>query len=150
MCDNPFIGLKNLDRDVLVFSAVFHDLGKIREYNQRMDWSESGRLISHISDGFAMIDAKAVELGTAVTPVKMLHIKHCIDSHHGKDHGYVAPRSREALILHYVDNLISVIANIDGIIETGNIAADGFGPYSMMLETQPWVPQLITNPDGGK
>jgi len=51
---------KGIDRDLLITSAILHDIGKIREfdYKIKIDYSDEGRLLNHIVIGVQMIEEK--------------------------------------------------------------------------------------------
>nr|MBL0714895.1 HDIG domain-containing protein [Desulfobacterales bacterium] len=49
-----------VDRDLLVAGAILHDIGKVREFDftAAIDYSDEGRLLSHIVIGLEMIEAR--------------------------------------------------------------------------------------------
>ena len=106
-----------IDMDVLELSCLYHDLGKIHDY-EKVDgvWQKSPhcRNIHHISrsaiiwsDDFRESDIKDEKLFEDVL--------HCILAHHGgREYGSpVAPKSREAWILHLSDNLSARMSDAD-------------------------------------
>ncbi len=74
-----------LNRDLLLTSALLHDIGKIKELSffPENDYTDEGQLLGHISIGAEMIhDAcKSIE-GFPIESENQL--KHCILSHHGE------------------------------------------------------------------
>lgn len=101
-----------LDRDLLIAGAVLHDIGKLREfdYATAIDYSDEGRLLSHIVIGLEMLDEKLRQI-PEVPRDGANRLKHMIISHHG-DPAFGAlepPKTVEALVLHYIDDLDSKV-----------------------------------------
>jgi 3'-5' exoribonuclease len=106
-----------IDRDVAVTGALLHDIGKLEAYaleGGAIEMSHEGRLMGEIPLGYYRVrraierlDGFPDELGEAV-----LHI---ILSHHGSlEHGSpVVPCTREATIVHMVDNLGGRLGSFD-------------------------------------
>ncbi|HON03440.1 MAG TPA: HD domain-containing protein, partial [Fervidobacterium sp.] len=107
-----------LDRDLLITGALVHDLGKVKEYviNQKgIEVTTEGELLGHIVIGIEMIDRRV----RGVPYNKLLKLKHLIASHHGEYEwgSPVIPKTPEALVLHYVENMDSKINRVLQIIE---------------------------------
>jgi len=108
-----------IDRDVAVTGALLHDIGKLEAYNDNplaIDLTDLGRLIGEIPLGYyrvrrelESIDGFDPDLGWAV-----LHI---VLSHHGTlEHGSpVVPATREATLVHTMDNLGGKLGSFDRI-----------------------------------
>src|SRR4051794_13146486 len=106
-----------VDRDVAVTGALLHDIGKIEAYTDAapaIDLSDAGRLQGEIALGYYLIrrliediDGFPEELAQAVG--------HIILSHHGAlEHGSpVVPCTREATLVHMVDNLGGRLGSFD-------------------------------------
>ena len=102
------------DQDVVRFAALFHDLGKLQEYDitplKLFDsFSTEGKLLGHHYISAEMINALfRKDIGQAF-PDKFLKIKHCLLSHHGrKDWGAaVEPALLEAFIVSQADLISS-------------------------------------------
>ncbi len=99
-----------VDRDLLLSGTVIHDLGKIYElqYHHRIDYTDQGRLLSHIVIGVQLIDAKIGRLD-GFPPRLADQLRHMIISHHGeKQFGSPElPKTLEAVLLHYIDAIDS-------------------------------------------
>ncbi|MCX5753939.1 MAG: HD domain-containing protein [Candidatus Krumholzibacteria bacterium] len=97
-----------IDRDLLLCGVLVHDLGKVQELEvtNRIDYSDSGRLIGHIVLGVELLDARMREIEGFPAELA-LKLKHMVLSHHGSlEHGSpVVPMTIEAILLHYIDNL---------------------------------------------
>lgn len=98
----------DLDRDLLLTGAVWHDLGKIHEftYELHIDYSDSGRLLGHMVLGLEILEGKIRSVKDFPDDQALL-LKHLILSHHGEtEYGAVKlPMTREALALHFADDL---------------------------------------------
>lgn len=116
---------EELDRQVLLAGALFHDMGKIREFSGGLanDYTDEGRLLGHIMLGVAMLEPFLVRSG--LSGALQMHLKHLILSHHGElEYGAVRlPQTAEALTLHYADNLDAKLAQCRGLF-----AQQGGGP----------------------
>src|SRR5512146_564391 len=98
-----------VDRDLLVAGAFFHDIGKIRELSleKNAEYSDEGRLVGHVVMAAQWIHDKARRTGV---PRELEHqIVYIVLAHHGRQE-YGSPRppmTLEAAIVHYIDDLDS-------------------------------------------
>ncbi|MBI5375524.1 MAG: HD domain-containing protein [Candidatus Schekmanbacteria bacterium] len=97
-----------LDRDILLTSALLHDVGKLRELKSALavNYTDEGRLLGHITIGIGMLEDKLKQFSDFPYEIAV-QLKHIILSHHGElEFGSpVRPMTIEALALHYADNL---------------------------------------------
>ena len=98
-----------LDRDLLVAGAFFHDIGKIRElaYERGVEYTDEGRLVGHLVMAAQWIHEKARRVGA---PRELeQHVVHIVLSHHGRlEFGSPkTPATLEALVTHFIDDLDS-------------------------------------------
>ena len=96
-----------LNRDLLLISALFHDIGKTRELSlfPENDYTEEGQLLGHIVIGSEMISEKIKEI-PGFPPILAGEVKHCVLSHHG-EYEYGSPKKPaiiEAMALNFADN----------------------------------------------
>ena len=109
----------DIDRDVAVTGALLHDIGKVEAYAMdggAIELSDSGRLEGEIPLGYFMVRREIEAIGAfrEHTAQALLHI---ILSHHGLlEHGSpVIPCTREATLVHMVDNLGGRLGSFDRI-----------------------------------
>ena len=108
-----------IDRDVAVTGALLHDIGKIEAYEQTggaIELSDAGKLQGEIPLGYYRVrrEIDAIEGFPPDTAQAVLHI---VLSHHGKlEHGSpVTPCTREATLVHMIDNLGGTLGSFDRI-----------------------------------
>ncbi len=103
-----------IDKQVLLVAALFHDVGKIQELSGALatEYTNKGKLIGHINIGMELFE-KYLEKAK-IEDHLALHFKHLILSHHGElEFGSPkTPATAEAFILHYADNIDAKIAQI--------------------------------------
>ncbi len=108
-----------IDRDVAVTGALLHDIGKTRAYNDdplAIDLTDDGRLIGEIPLGYYMV-RRAIESIDGFEPEVARAILHIILSHHGtlENGSPVVPATREATLVHMIDNLGGKLGSFDRI-----------------------------------
>ena len=118
----------SVDQDLLVTGACLHDLGKIWElaYEQAFEYTEEGRLVGHLLLESIWLARRMDDIEGFPAPLRH-HLLHLLASHHGlHEHGApVRPATREALVLHYVDDLDSKMGAMDiAIAEAEATGAD--------------------------
>lgn len=105
----------DLNRDLLVVGALLHDLGKVVElsYERAFEYTDEGRLIGHISIGVEMLTERIATIPGFPRELSLL-LKHMLLSHHGQyEYGSPKrPKTVEATILHYLDDMDSKINGI--------------------------------------
>lgn len=110
-----------VDRDLLLAGAILHDIGKIREFNYKysIDYSDEGRLLSHIVIGIMMLDEKLEEVEDFPQDQAVL-LRHMIVSHHGtREFGSPEPpKTIEAVLLNYIDEIDSKVNGIRDFMTT--------------------------------
>ena len=125
-----------VNRDLLVAGTILHDMGKIREfeYATRIDYTDEGRLVSHIVIAVEMLQQKLGRLEN-FPPEKAALLKHMIISHHGaREFGSPEPpKTIEAVLLHYIDE---IDAKVNGIRQfmAAEDPAETWTSYHRLLE----------------
>ncbi|HSD81418.1 MAG TPA: HD domain-containing protein [Solirubrobacteraceae bacterium] len=106
-----------IDRDVAVTGALLHDIGKLEAYTtdpQAIDMTDAGKLLGEIPLGYYRIRRTIEEL-PGFPPQTAQAVLHIILSHHGSlEHGSpVVPCTREATLVHFIDNLGGRLGSFD-------------------------------------
>jgi 3'-5' exoribonuclease len=109
-CDLMCRNYPQINRDLLLTGAFFHDIGKIHEltYNRSFSYTTKGQLLGHMIIELEMLQAKLAQLPGFPDELKIM-IEHLIISHHG-EYEFGSPKLPmfpEALMLHYLDDLDS-------------------------------------------
>jgi len=98
---------RRINKDVLIASAILHDLMKVYEYKiENNEIRASGIKVDHSI-------LAAMELYSRNFPEDIIH---CVVSHLGNS--TTPPKTMEAIILHYVDSLLSVLEYVKEIEKT--------------------------------
>lgn len=96
-----------LNKDLLIASAMFHDIGKTKELSlfPENDYTDIGQLIGHIVIGVEMLHDKIKGIPN-FPEVLENELKHCIVAHHGElEFGSPKkPALMEAMALNMADN----------------------------------------------
>ena len=111
-----------IDRDVAITGALLHDIGKLEAYNDNplaIDLTDLGRLIGEIPLGYYRV-RREIESIDGFDPDLGWAVLHIILSHHGTlEHGSpVTPATREATLVHMMDNLGGKLGSFDRIERT--------------------------------
>jgi 3'-5' exoribonuclease len=106
-----------IDRDLAVTGALLHDVGKLDTYELdggAVSMSDDGRLQGEIPLGYYRV-RRAIEALEGFPPALEQAVLHIILSHHGAlEHGSpVVPCTREATLVHMVDNLGGKLGSFD-------------------------------------
>lgn len=109
-----------LDRSLLVFGAIFHDIGKLWELEGEgpYGYSDRGRLLGHMSIAVELVERKSAEIPELDDRTKD-KLKHIILSHHGRlEYGSPKePMFLEAMIVAMVDDFDSKVNTIHHFVE---------------------------------
>jgi 3'-5' exoribonuclease len=108
-----------LDRDVAVTGALVHDIGKIHAYNDdplAIDLTDAGRLQGEIPLGYYLV-RRTIESIEGFDPQLAQAVLHIVLSHHGsyENGSPVVPATREATLVHAMDNLGGKLGSFDRI-----------------------------------
>jgi 3'-5' exoribonuclease len=125
-----------INRDLLLAGVFLHDLGKTSEltYLRSFGYSDAGNLIGHISMESEWISRQIAQIPNFPEELKM-QILHIVLAHHGKlEFGSpVLPKTPEALLLHYLDDLDGKLESMFRAI--GEEAGSGnWTPFSRSLD----------------
>ena len=108
-----------IDRDVAVTGALLHDIGKVGAYasvNGAIELTDAGKLLGEIPLGYYTV-RRAIEEIEGFPEEDADALLHIILSHHGRlEHGSpVVPCTREATLVHFIDNLGGNLGSFDRI-----------------------------------
>jgi 3'-5' exoribonuclease len=148
-----------LDGDLLLAGIVLHDVGKIDElrYARGIDYSTQGRLLGHIMIGASLVHDK-IKAIPEFPPQLAVLLEHLILSHHGSyEFGSPSlPQMREAVALHFLDDMDSKMAGMRATLESA-AAAGGEDVWTdrnpslrrALLRTEKYLAGGEMNPDAG-
>lgn len=129
----------DIDKDILISGCLLHDVGKVIELSGPIatKYTLEGKLLGHITIMVSEIRETCHKLN--ITSEAGILLEHMVLSHHGeKEFGSpVPPLTKEAVILHYVDDLDSKMNIISKALDCVNegeftqrlIAMDGRAIY---------------------
>lgn len=123
-----------IDRSIAISGAILHDIGKLQEISEgTRSGTIEGRLIGHVILGATFLKNVALELGLE-NETWLVELEHILLSHHGEPEfgAPVRPFTREAILVHFVDNLDSRLKIMDEALES--VDSDGFSQYNKWLE----------------
>ncbi|HYH62280.1 MAG TPA: HD domain-containing protein [Solirubrobacterales bacterium] len=108
-----------IDRDLAVTGALLHDIGKTQAYNSdplAIDLTDAGRLLGEIPIGYYLVRTE-IESIEGFDPELGQAVLHIILSHHGTHEmgSPVLPATREATLVHMMDNLGGRLGSFDRI-----------------------------------
>ncbi len=128
----------NIDMDLLLTGAILHDIGKIKEYAYRIkiDYTDAGRLLTHIMMGCEMVSEKIRSIEGFPEELALL-LKHMIISHHGqRDYGSPEPpKTIEAVLLNHIDDIDAKVNGIRDFMDASP-AAEAWTPYHNLYGRQ--------------
>jgi 3'-5' exoribonuclease len=120
LCDRLCPLYPELDRDLLLAGAFFHDAGKVRELgrDRSFEYTDEGRLLGHIVVGAQMLADWNRDFAL-LSPEQLLSLQHMVVAHHGSTEfgSPKLPMFAEALALNYLDDLDSKLESFREIAE---------------------------------
>jgi 3'-5' exoribonuclease len=132
-----------VDHALLLFGAIFHDVGKVRE----LSWSAGsfaytteGRLLGHVVLGERLVASYVAALPDFPEELR-LRISHVLLSHQGEtEYGSPErPKTLEALLVHLIDNLDARAAMY--LETTKNVGPGGWSHHDNPLRRALYVPE---------
>lgn len=123
-----------INADLALAGAILHDIGKLSELDPvSKGRTIAGRLKGHVMLGIEVLRDAACQLNVVSAPW-LYELEHILLSHHGElEFGaLVKPLTREALLVHFIDNLDSKLKIIDEALE--RTGPEGFSDYNRYLE----------------
>lgn len=131
------------DRDLLLFGAIFHDVGKVRELSWGrggFSYTTPGRLLGHVVLGERLISGYIDQLPGFPEELGM-HLSHILLSHQGEiQYGSPEqPKTLEALLIHFIDNLDARAAMF--LETTRNVSPGGWSHHENPLGRALYLPE---------
>lgn len=126
-----------LNRDLLIFGGIFHDIGKVWElsYEDTLGYTDKGRLLGHMLLACELVEKKASRILGFSEELKDM-CKHIILSHHGRlDYGSPKrPKFMEAVLVAMVDDLDSKMNTIQTFIENERNVGEKWSRYHELFD----------------
>ena len=145
-CMRIALGLAEIypvDRDLLLFGAIFHDVGKVRELSWDSGgfaYTTEGRLLGHVVLGERLVSGYIAML-PGFPEELALRISHLLVAHQGEtEYGSPErPKTLEALLVHLTDNLD---ARAEMYLQsTKNVSPGGWSHHENPLHRALYVPE---------
>lgn len=132
-----------VDRDLLFFGAIFHDVGKVRELSWNAGgfaYTTEGRLLGHVVLGERLVSSY-IKMLPAFPEDLRLKLSHVLISHQGEiEYGSPErPKTLEALLVHLIDNLDARAAMY--LESTQNVSPGGWSHHENPLRRALYVPE---------
>jgi 3'-5' exoribonuclease len=131
-----------VDRDLLLFGAIFHDVGKVRELSWdagSFAYTTEGRMLGHVVLGERLVASHMRALPDFPEELA-LRVSHLLLSHQGEtEYGSPErPKTLEALLVHLIDNLDARAAMY--LESTANVSPGGWSHHENPLGRALYVP----------
>lgn len=141
-----------VERDLFLFGAIFHDVGKVRELSWDSGgfaYTTEGRLIGHVVLGERLV-ASYVSALPGFPEELALRLSHLLLAHQGEiEYGSPErPKTLEALLVHLVDNLDARTAMY--LESTTNVSPGGWSHHENPLGRALYVPEETTDEETGE
>jgi 3'-5' exoribonuclease len=135
ICDFMSTRYKYANRDILIATAILHDIGKIYELSAfpDNDYTDDGQLLGHIVMGADIIAEESGRIPGFPRQLRSM-LRHAILAHHG-EYEFGSPKKPkfiEAFILHCADNMDAKVRMFEEMIEGDNTQGSWVG-YSKTL-----------------
>jgi len=135
-----------LNYDLLVFGAIFHDLGKVWELEinrEQIQYTHKGRLLGHMQLACELIDKKSQRILGFPEDLKEI-LKHIVLSHHGKlEYGSpVRPYIMEAFVVASIDELDSKMDTMFNFFKIERETGEAWSRYSEQFDRYFYIENL--------
>ena len=137
LCDYYCTCYPEMNRDLLLTAAAFHDVGKLKELSTfpENDYTDDGQLLGHIYMGTELIRASIRRIPDF--PKKLAsELCHCILAHHGElEYGSPKkPALMEAVALNMADNTDAKLESFREVLKSAK-ENDGWLGYNRLFES---------------
>ena len=138
ICESYASLYPQLNRDLIVMCALWHDMGKVEELSSfpENDYTDEGQLVGHIVMGAIKLDRLIREI-PGFPPKLANEVKHCMLAHHGElEFGSPKkPALLEAIALSQADNLDAKMETFAEIMEKQKEDQEWSG-FQRLLDTR--------------
>ena len=138
-----------LNKDLLIFGAIFHDLGKIWELDQteqqQIYYTNSGQLLGHMLLACELVEKKSQKILGFPDDLRMV-LKHIILAHHGRlEYGSPkVPMFPEAVVVAMIDDMDSKMDTMMGFINQERQSGESWSRYNDNFERYFYLDDLKT------
>ncbi|MGZ3773261.1 MAG: 3'-5' exoribonuclease YhaM family protein [Bdellovibrio sp.] len=126
-----------LNRDLLLFGSIFHDIGKLWElsYDNGISYTDKGRLLGHIQIACELVDKKSSRILGFNDELRDI-CKHIILSHHGKlEYGSSKrPKFLEAMVVAMVDDFDSKVSTLKTLMDAERNSGEKWSRYNELFD----------------
>lgn len=129
------------NRDLTLFGAFLHDVGKVQELDfRKMEYTDEGGLVGHIVIGHKILVSKMGQV-EGFPPDLALRLEHIILSHHGEyeQQSPVLPKTLEATIVYHSDELVSQANAIKEIQRNESAEGKSWSQYVSMKNRKYYI-----------
>lgn len=130
---------KDVNKELLMMGALFHDIGKVMEIDSEsaFEYTDEGKLLGHLLLGIELVNGYIAGIEDFPRNARFL-LTHLIASHHGllEFGSPKLPQTKEAILLHLVDNMDAKLAACDSIFEKEDVKTGGWSSYDRLMERQ--------------
>ncbi|MFI3201712.1 MAG: HD domain-containing protein [Eubacteriales bacterium] len=136
LCDFFCMQYPMLHKDLLITSALCHDIGKTKELSlfPENDYTDNGQYLGHIVMGVEMVGVIIRTIDNFPESLEQ-QLKHCIIAHHGELE-YGSPKKPviiEAIALNFADNIDAKMQTFKEAV--GNSTEMGWLGYNRLFES---------------
>ena len=138
LCDYYTSAYPILNKDLLITSALFHDIGKLYELSAfpENDYTDDGQLMGHIFIGANLVSQYTSKMKQFPSGLAK-ELIHCILAHHGElEYGSPKkPATMEAMALHFADNTDAKLQTMTELLQSGTSSKSEWLGYQRLFET---------------
>ncbi|MES2801577.1 MAG: HD domain-containing protein [Bdellovibrionota bacterium] len=138
-----------LNKDLLIFGAIFHDLGKIWELDQteqqQIYYTNQGQMLGHMLLACELVEKKSQKILGFPEDLRTV-LKHIILAHHGKlEYGSPkVPMFPEALVVAMIDDMDSKMDTMMSFINQERQSGESWSRYNENFERYFFLDDLKT------
>jgi 3'-5' exoribonuclease len=147
LCSTLAQAYDSVERDLLVASALLHDVGKVDEisFETSIEYTDEGRLVGHVVLGVRRVHDAAARAKTRIRPDSLMRLEHAVLSHHGElEWGSPKrPSTLEALLLHHADNLDAKVSGFASLLSGASRADEVWTDASNLFRRPLYAPRPV-------